>query len=127
MNGYIESISEQFKKELSEQRYSLAFKRWLVRELNEHNLTRNEALTYFNTSMSSIRNWVKVYSDCEELPLPLMTAEEKAEKKALEKRIKELEAQLAKGQMHVKALNTFIDIAEEQLNIHIRKKSGTKQ
>mgnify|MGYP003600866193 FL=1 len=56
-----------------------------------------------------------------------MSPKEKTEKQALEKRIKELEKQLDVSIMHVKALNTFIDIAEEQLEISIRKKSGTKQ
>ena len=121
MIGYIESISAHFKKELSEGIYPISFKRWLVRELNECNLTLNEAIHSFKMSKSSLRAWVKLYSDSIELPLPLMTSEEKSEKKALENRIKELEAQLAKGQMHVKALNTFIDMAEEQLKISIRK------
>lgn len=125
--GYIASISEQFKKDISERRYSLAFKRWLVREINEANLTRNEAVQYFQVTKPSLNTWIHFYSDAHELPLLVMTAAEKTEKKALEQRIKDLEAQLARGQMHVKALNTFIDIAEDQLKISIRKKSGAKQ
>ncbi len=45
---------------------------------------------------------------------------------ALEKQIKELEAKLKKSQDRNLALNTLIDIAEEQ-GIRIRKKSGVKQ
>ena len=41
--------------------------------------------------------------------------------------IKQLQAELRKAQLHNKLLNAIIDIAEEQLKIDIRKKSGTKQ
>lgn len=39
-----------------------------------------------------------------------------------ERRIKELEAQLAKAEMKSDFLNTMIDIAERELKINIRKK-----
>lgn len=41
--------------------------------------------------------------------------------------IKHLQEELRKVKLHNKLLNTMIDIAEEQLNIDIRKKSGTKR
>lgn len=46
--------------------------------------------------------------------------------KELQDRIFELELELKKSQMQVVALNTMIDIAEEQ-GVAIRKKSGAKQ
>ena len=42
-------------------------------------------------------------------------------------RIKELEAALEVAKLKIVGLETLIDVAEEQLNIEIRKKSGTKQ
>jgi transposase-like protein len=121
-------VSEKFKTELPEGDYEVAFRRWLVRELNDKNMTRTEAATAFNLSGHTLlHEWTKKYSDDHELSLPTMTVEEKLEKQALEKRIKELEKKLDGSVMHVKALNTLIDIAEEQLKISIRKKSGTKQ
>lgn len=39
--------------------------------------------------------------------------------------VKRLQAALLKSQLHAKLLNAIIDIAEEELNIDIRKKSGT--
>lgn len=128
---YTHSVQTHFQKDLPEGSYELAFKRWLVRQINEGHITRLEAIKQFNfnpqSGSSLLFNWIRFYSAPEELLLPAMTAEEKAEKRALEKRIKELEAQASRNQMHIKALNTFIDIAEEQLKITIRKKSGTKQ
>lgn len=41
--------------------------------------------------------------------------------------IRKLQAELHKAQLQNRLLNTMIDIAEEQLKINIRKKSGTKQ
>lgn len=45
----------------------------------------------------------------------------------LEKRIQELEKSLDKEQLRALALDTMINIAERELKISIRKKSGTKQ
>ena len=41
--------------------------------------------------------------------------------------VKQLQEELRKPKLHNKLLNAIIDIAEEQLKIDIRKKSGTKQ
>lgn len=49
-----------------------------------------------------------------------------SERKAYERRIVELEKRLRKAEMQNMALNTMIDIAEEQ-GLPIRKKSGGKQ
>jgi len=43
------------------------------------------------------------------------------------KKVKQLQEELRKAKLHNKLLNAIIDIAEEQLKIDIRKKSGTKQ
>lgn len=44
-----------------------------------------------------------------------------------ESEIKKLQEQLAHANLRIAALNTLIDVAEEQLNINIRKKPGAKQ
>lgn len=41
--------------------------------------------------------------------------------------VRQLQKELRKAKLHNKLLNAIIDIAEEQLKIDIRKKSGTKQ
>ncbi|MBX2899453.1 MAG: hypothetical protein KF775_07375 [Cyclobacteriaceae bacterium] len=41
--------------------------------------------------------------------------------------VKQLQEELRKAKLHNKLLNAIIDIAEEQLKIDIRKKSGTRQ
>lgn len=46
---------------------------------------------------------------------------------ALNKKIKELSRSLEKAELKVATLETMIKVAEEDLQIKIRKKSGTKQ
>lgn len=53
--------------------------------------------------------------------------EESPSVSALKQELKELKLQLAYAQMKAKAYDTMIDVAEEQFNIAIRKKAGTKQ
>ena len=48
-------------------------------------------------------------------------------KKELPSDVKQLREELRKAKLHNKLLNAMIDIAEEQLKIDIRKKSGTKR
>ena len=43
------------------------------------------------------------------------------------KEVKQLQEELRKAKLHNQLLNAIIDIAEEQLKIDIRKKSGTKR
>jgi hypothetical protein len=50
-----------------------------------------------------------------------------SEETPISKDVKQLQQELRKAQLHNKLLNAMIDIAEEQLHIDIRKKSGTKQ
>jgi len=49
------------------------------------------------------------------------------ESKQLPTDVKLLQEELRKSKLHNKLLNAIIDIAEEQLKIDIRKKSGTKR
>jgi len=41
--------------------------------------------------------------------------------------VKELQEDLRKARLHNEPLNAIIDIAEKELKIDIRKKSGTKR
>jgi hypothetical protein len=51
----------------------------------------------------------------------------KLEEPPLSNEVKLLQQELRKAQLHNKLLNAMIDIAEDQLKIDIRKKSGTKR
>jgi transposase-like protein len=75
-----------------------------------------------------IHSWVSKFKG-----KPLNQRKTKTEKppeqatEPLPKDVRLLQEELRKSKLHVDLLNTMIDIAENQLKINIRKKSGTKQ
>jgi len=111
--------------------FSKVEKRWIVREIQAERMSLGEAKEHLVSRSKNpeglIRSWMKDYSSDIDFTLPLMTEKEKAKLDAAHKRMKELEKQLEHAQMKNIALETMIDIAEEQLKITIRKKSGLKQ
>ena len=111
--------------------YEVAFRRWLVGELDSGRMSVGDALERFNINPASgsrlIARWRKQYA-CEiPLTLPLMSEKERLKLESLQKQLKQLEKQLEDAQMKNMALETLIDVAEENLKISIRKKSGPKQ
>ena len=118
-----QGFAERLKTE-----YPVTFKRWLVREIESGNIKTKEAKERYSlTSEKTIWGWIQVYGLGKELSLKMMTPEEKQEKNALEQRVKELEKALELAKFKNIAIETMIDIAEEQLKVTIRKKSGPKQ
>jgi hypothetical protein len=75
----------------------------------------------------TLRRWQELYSDELHLSLNAMSSKDRSDNKELEKRIEELEKQLELARMKNVALNTMIDIAEQDYKLSIRKKSGPKQ
>jgi transposase len=78
----------------------------------------------FNVGFKTIYSWVMKHQGKKAKPSKQSFLEEKI---LLSTDVKELQAELRKAQLHNKLLNAIIDIAEDQLHIDIRKKSGTKQ
>jgi transposase-like protein len=109
--------------------YPLIFKRWISQEIESKRISIREAKDKYALSVSdsAISQWIIRYGQGKELSLATMTPEEKQEKGLLEKRIKELEKALEMAKFKNIAIETMIDIAEEQLKISIRKKAGPKQ
>jgi len=110
---------------------SKAHKRWIAREINSGRMTIGEAKERIELHSKNpdglIRSWIQRYRSEISYTLPVMTEKEKQKLDAAHKRLKELEKQLEDAQMKNIALETMIDIAEEQLKITIRKKPGPKQ
>jgi transposase-like protein len=113
---------------------SLQEKRSIVRAIEEGRMTIYEArVAYRVNSAVTITKWLKE-SKRENAELvasneTLMAKKEQNQqedpdsKKALAEALKKL----AEAELKVKALNTLIDVAEEQFKISIRKKAGAKQ
>lgn len=118
-------------KHLQAKEYETSFRRWLISQIDNNNLSIEEARDRFQLSPTEykkiIRRWQERYSDELHLSLSLMSSQERADNQKLEQRIKELEKQLELAQMKNVALNTLIDVAETELKLPIRKKSGSKQ
>lgn len=128
-NAKHEQQKEKFPK--GENQNKEAFRRWLVREIVSGRMTQKEAIERFDFGVKQgythLGSWIKRYSPSIPVTLPVMSEKERLKLEALQKQVKELEKQLENAQMKNVALETMIDVAEEQLKIKIRKKSGPKQ
>ena len=111
--------------------FNNAEKRWIVREIESGRMTVGEAQEMVSAISSNprsmINHWRSKFGSDITLTLPVMTDKEKAKLQQAHKHIKKLEKALEDAQMKNAALETMIDLAEEQLKISIRKKSGPKQ
>lgn len=97
----------------------------------------------YGVSRTTINKWVMIHQGIHNLPLTQKqvqyntssmnnskqktTEEQLQNQDELQQRIAVLEKQLQWEKMRVFALDTMIDIAEKQLDITIRKKSGSQQ
>ncbi|MBM3435878.1 MAG: hypothetical protein FJY07_06655 [Bacteroidetes bacterium] len=124
-----EQVKEKFPREKGE--FSLAHRRWLVGEIESGRMTVGMAIERFDFKSkdpkSLLKAWCKTYAPQIVVSLPHMTEKERQKVDSLQKRIKLLEKQLEDAQMKNIALETLIDVAEEQLNVPIRKKAGSRQ
>lgn len=122
---------EKSRSTLDENEYKHAFRRWLVREIESGRMSRAEVLQTFEFGTANpdkqLSYWMKRYCSSLPLTLPQMSRKEKQKTEVLEQQLKALEKQLEDTQMKNAALETMIDVAEAQLRISIRKKSGPKQ
>ena len=110
--------------------YSEAFKRQVVREVMSGISTKDGAKRKYNIGgKTTILRWCRKYGSQEELgvKVKIMTQREEDENTVLKRRIKELEKSLEDSHFKNKVLEMLFDVAEQELDIKIRKKSGAKQ
>ncbi|MFI5154081.1 MAG: hypothetical protein ACHQET_12150 [Chitinophagales bacterium] len=118
-----------------QRRLSLADRRSIVRAIEEGRMTVAEAKLAHNLNWTpTITKWLResrrenaeLVASSKNLMANKVENQQPdpdASKKALEQALKELQEEKIK----VKALNTLIDVAEEQFKISIRKKPGARQ
>ena len=91
-----------------------------------------EAAIAHRVSDRTIKKWHKTYA-AENNELSFYNPAELSKKKGKQTtdthsdQVLQLQHQLADAQLKITALNTLIDVAEEQLKINIRKKPGARQ
>ncbi len=126
----------RIKEVKTRQRYADDFKRKVAREYLSGRFSYTVAAEVYGLANKGVvREFVKWYRRNNELdskhtpidmakPKPVSTATSAAD---LQKQISALEAALQLSNLKVEALETMIDIAESQLQIDIRKKSGSQR
>jgi transposase len=105
-------------------------KRSIVRQVEQGELTRHAARKAHGLSGNTLNKWLKAslkenaelaaYDPFEMKDKPVEAGETEPEKEALKKALEE-------AQLKISALNTLIDVAEDQFKIKIRKKAGARQ
>ena len=78
----------------------------------------------------ALRNWVSLYQRKLQSGLfvnPAMTRTQKRDVQALQQHNSELAQALQQANLLILALHTMIEVAEQELQVPIRKKSGTKR
>lgn len=113
--------------------YSAIQKKSICRAIAQGKLTVQQAVTTYQVHSTTIYSWQK--QEKHELEFSKDPVLKKSTKASIVKppgedggdEIKRLQQQLADANLKIAALNTLIDVAEEQLKINIRKKPGAKQ
>lgn len=105
--------------------FSIHQRRSIVRALQEGRMTKDEAHLMHKVGKKTLTTWLReaVQEDNE---LVCFNHNDMAVKQ-IDYFGTELQNELAEARLKIKALETMIDIAEEQFKIAIRKKSGAKQ
>jgi transposase-like protein len=116
---------------LNRYEYTQAFKEKIVLEVFYQGKDIQKAVEEYDLpSIYAVQMWIRQFQKQLEsgmIVLPVMTAQQKANLKAAEQRIKELEKALEYANVVIFSLNHLIDFSEKEFSIPIRKKGGTKQ
>ena len=107
----------------------------IVQEYLQSSISKKDLMQKYGVRGNScIMNWMRKFglSYPTEAQIKVNNQVTKESKKPrqereLEQKLKTLEQELEYEKLRTKVLNTLIDIAEEELKISIRKKSGAKQ
>jgi len=110
-------------------RYSEAFKRKVVKEVQDGMFTKDGAKKYYGLGgNSAILYWTRKYSGYNNprhpLGLPNMNSNPKKNIQAA--RIKELEEKLLLEKQRADLWQNIVEIAEEELGLNIKKKFGAR-
>ena len=122
MGHYIEQRNRCLQPALEMYRQGYSYAR-ISRILSVSKETIRKWCIKFATGTSTINQMKNIMAASE----PAQEKEKDADYKALEQRIKELEAQLEKESIRADFYDEMINVAEAKFNIPIRKKTGTKQ
>ncbi len=121
--------SNNYHLNIKRKTFSNLQKRTIVTAIEQGRLTVKEAKTAYNIKTEKIiRNWLVQYKS-EKVEICIENTSQVAKDISSSKDLEKVALQkaLQEAELKIKALNTLIDVAEDQLKIDIRKKSGAKQ
>lgn len=110
--------------------FTVQQKRSILRHIEQGEMTMRQAMSVYNTGESTIYSW---HRQCKQEDTALNAANTSVMQKLSTNtnlsgtNSLELEKALAEAKLKIAALETMIDLAEQQFKIKIRKKSGAKQ
>lgn len=122
MKANVKLISKQRK-------FSEDFKKSIVNEFESGKFSVPQLERLHNLSNSLIYNWIYKYSVSNEKGQRIVEMKDSSTQKlkALEQKIKDLERTVGQKQIMIDYLEKMIDIANEELNVDIKKNSNTPQ
>jgi transposase-like protein len=121
--------SQNYREHIKRKIYTNLQKRTIVSAIDQGRMSIQDAhVAYKIKNEKTIREWLQQYKSekveiCIEKQLPMS----KKKKEETTSQTAALQKALQEAELKIKALNTLIDVAEEQLKIDIRKKSGARQ
>ena len=121
--------STHYQDSIKRKSYPTSLKRTIVAAIEQGHITIAQAqVAYKIRSQKSIRNWLVLEKSqlCVSTQ-PAMAKNNKSSKSTATSEVEELRKALQEAELRIKALNTLIDVAEEQLKTDIRKKPGARQ
>lgn len=122
---WLKEYSEEYRTNHMRVIYTDAQRRTAVREIESGHLHIEAAIIKYRVSRDTLKDWLKAYS-CESNTT--LQSQEMVNKTDLEQETTKAQKQaIEELKLKVAALEALIDIAEKELHIDIRKKSGTKQ
>lgn len=116
-------------------RYPDELKKRVVQEYLSTNMSQKELREKYNIlGNRTIQHWIRKFDlptpSQHQIELRRIMAKEKEKtpyERELEAKVRQLEEQLENEKLRTLALSTMIDLAEKELKISIRKKSGARQ
>src|SRR5690606_5190372 len=130
LDGWMKNYgSPTYQEHIKRRSYTNLQKRTIVSAIEQGRLTISEARIAYNIkTKKTIKDWLEQYKSekvviCVENASPMPKDQPSSKDLKNEALLKALQ----EAELKIKALNTLIDVAEEQLKIDIRKKSGAKQ
>jgi transposase len=120
--------SDHYQNELKRKYHTALQKRTIVSAIEQGRMSIPEALAAYKIKSSrTIREWLQQYQS-EKIEICMAKQQPMGKKKKVAATDQAaLQKALQEAELKIKALNTLIDVAEEQLKIDIRKKSGARQ